>query len=238
MIYSKEFYRNFYLNDEKGPHGLTFADCMDYKARDLEKRHDFFQWVFPTDVESSYNKAAPTYDETIREFLCDKQSIINLYQFWDYLQELPEWPNPTDHNNLRLSRILRSLWLQGLKEEAYWLYNELIDIHVKTNDLTKNNVDHFRSALFQKQFFVTGDGERMMKAQEVLKVVLPDHKLTFIASGEVHELLDVKQPVLKVDEWNTHLRLTALTLPGSISSIHPDDATALTEYFLFYRYWY
>ncbi len=103
----------------------------------LEAVHDYIQWLFPLPEGSGFNPYAPVLTSedvaTIREDPALQGSIRasfrRLLTFYGYAWEdgavvqtdktrLRAWVTPGNHNFLRVSRILRSLALLGLRNEA------------------------------------------------------------------------------------------------------------------------
>ena len=101
------------------------------------ERVDYIQWLFPTKQASQFNPNAPLLnDQDIAEFAKDKKLrdkllasfdlMLNFYGFgrdglsifhsddWD--TKSTNWIKPGNHNFLRITRILMSLSLLGLKE--------------------------------------------------------------------------------------------------------------------------
>jgi len=105
----------------------------------LETVHDFIQWLFPLAEASPVNPLAPVLDqETIEAFAARPElrqtlrlSFLRMLDFYGLAMEsgavlraanFPEraenWLHPGNHNHLRITRILKSLNLLGLAEEA------------------------------------------------------------------------------------------------------------------------
>lgn len=129
----------FYLGSHPDNRGRLLADIL---ARDdlwLEVTHDYIQWLFPTREASRVAPDAPVVtrevqaafanDEILRRHL--KASFHRMLAFYG-LAPLPQgidkagnwearksnWFIADTHNNLRITRILKSLNLLGLEKEA------------------------------------------------------------------------------------------------------------------------
>lgn len=111
-------------------------DVWDFSYEELENRHDYIQWLFPLKERSRFNAFAPiimdispykTY--TIKEHM--QKSFALMLSFYGFKicgdeiicsESFPErkenWITPGNHNYLRITRILKSLMLFGLKKEA------------------------------------------------------------------------------------------------------------------------
>lgn len=101
--------------------GRKITDYLQFETGQLETVHDYIQWAFPTKTPSAYNLDAPVM--THEDVLCIRsagsaqyylnqmtQKMIRFYQDYD------GWLVESDHNHLRISRILESLSLLDRRE--------------------------------------------------------------------------------------------------------------------------
>ncbi len=108
----------------------------------LEAVHDFIQWLFPLAEPSPVNPLAPVLDrETLEAFAAQPElrqnlrlSFLRMLRFYglkmrsgpplaidratNFSERAANWLHPGNHNHLRITRILKSLALLGLMEEA------------------------------------------------------------------------------------------------------------------------
>ena len=108
----------------------------------LEAVHDFIQWIFPLPEPSPVNPLAPVLDpETIQAFATGpelrqnlRRSFLRMLRFYglemrsggppavdrakNFQERAGNWLHPGNHNHLRITRILKSLAILGLTEEA------------------------------------------------------------------------------------------------------------------------
>lgn len=164
-----EFYRG-----EPLLRGLRLVDIWDWTVDQLEETHDYIQWMFPLDTPSSTNPDAPLLsDDTTRAFEWDdvlrdrlEKSFAVMLRFYGLERlVLPDntvviiraknfgdrrgvWLRPGNHNHLRLTRIIRSLRLLGLKKDAQALAACLDDIgRVEGRDIiSTETAEHWRRA--------------------------------------------------------------------------------------------
>ena len=164
-----DFYRG-----EPRPDGLCLVDIWDWSVATLENTHDYIQWMFPLDTPSRANPAAPLLTEdTARAFAWDDvlrdrvhKSLAVMLQFYGlerlvmprdkvmliraatFPQRREVWLQPGNHNHLRLTRIIRSLRLLGLKKDAQALARCLEDIaRVEGRDaVSEETAQHWRRA--------------------------------------------------------------------------------------------
>ena len=128
----------------KGDIMVTFDGIMRYSAEDLEAEHKFIQHIFPTTTISPHNRTAPILDkETVQALnmnsdvqIRQQKAFRMMLKFFklkeenpgksgyqivpscDYRKDKPKWLNQNDHNQLRLSRMVKSLYLLGNEKEA------------------------------------------------------------------------------------------------------------------------
>lgn len=145
---------NFY-KDQKNDKGVTLQEIWGWNDQTLENRHDFIQWLFPLKTKSQFNLTAATTDtDTIKAFqknqnLSEKMLrsldvMLTFYGFQrngdqitvdsTFAQKSKNWLNQGNHNYLRISRILHSLRLHGLKGEATAFYRALEQVYKLHSD--------------------------------------------------------------------------------------------------------
>ena len=132
----------FYEGVVPDDRGRSLQQIWRWSDEKLERVHDYIQWLFPLPEPSSFNPEAPTLDQqAIREFRARaelranmRSSFMRMLVFYgfklieeDPLRVVPSesfiersrnWLRLSNHNHLRITRILRSLRLVGLEEEA------------------------------------------------------------------------------------------------------------------------
>jgi hypothetical protein len=125
---------SFYLNEGPDSEGRTLAEIWAMSDDELMHTHDVVQWLFPLTEPSKFNPSAPVLSENqIAAFNSDPRLRDNLLKSFcrfmrvfglDYadgcLQQVAHqeiWMH-LNHNWLRFTRILKSLTILGLKDEA------------------------------------------------------------------------------------------------------------------------
>jgi len=125
------------------------ADILAQDDYWLEASHDYIQWLFPTKEKSRVTPGAPTITSEIeREFKKDsilqdhlKASFARILHFYgleiknnkitkyeNWTKNKKNWFIENTHNNLRITRIIKSLNTLGLKNEAKLFYNALMQL--------------------------------------------------------------------------------------------------------------
>jgi Opioid growth factor receptor (OGFr) conserved region len=138
---------DFYRDQGTDTEGRSLGELWGWNDDELEEVHDFIQWMFPLPEPSRFNPDAPlltgddiaefrsdellqsrlrTSFERILRFLgfswAEDGSVVEGPNFADRVPEIWAYPN---HSWLRITRILRSLCLLGLKSEAHSLFQRL-----------------------------------------------------------------------------------------------------------------
>lgn len=144
MLKNNELLKKFYLNEDTNIHNVKLSEIWDWDYEELELNHNYIQWLFPLNEKSNYNLFAPVLSiNDIEEFSTNeviKQNIIQSFRvildFYGlsliedienkaifinkavhYEVRKSEWITSNNHNYLRITRILRCLYL--LKLDIY-----------------------------------------------------------------------------------------------------------------------
>ncbi len=59
----------FFRNEESDSEGRMLEDILKYSSDEIEHRHDFIQWIFPTKEKSRFNRNAPMLDDNFKDEL-------------------------------------------------------------------------------------------------------------------------------------------------------------------------
>ena len=129
----------FYLHDQPDNRGRRLADILSRGDDWLERTQGCLQWLFPLPEPSGSNPHAPLLDSgTIAAFRANdvmrdrlRSAYLRMLSFyglrertwhvekgdnWD--DRKAKWVTAPTHNNLLITRILRSMCLLGLRSEA------------------------------------------------------------------------------------------------------------------------
>ncbi|MCC5605546.1 hypothetical protein LC612_01730 [Nostoc sp. CHAB 5834] len=145
----------FYLGEQRDSEGRTIQEMWTWDFEELECVHDYIQWLFPLPERSAFNRDAPIVDEKViqafqsnphlhqnllRSFTVmlkfyglqrhqsnDEKIIVS--QSEDYPNRKAEWVCISNHNYLRITRILKCLITFGLENEAQAFYECLQQIY-------------------------------------------------------------------------------------------------------------
>jgi len=104
----------------------------DSSFKRLEDSHDYIQWLFPLNEPSAHNSNAPILTkEDIEEFRNSPRLrwalLTSVHIFVRFLHfTTRNWVSSFDHNQLRITRMLKCLMLLGLEEYARVLLDEIL----------------------------------------------------------------------------------------------------------------
>lgn len=145
----------FYSDLSADDRGRKIHEIWQWNYAKLEYTHDYIQWLFPLIAQSRFNRDAPTLTpEVIQTFRTSDElkqnllkSLVLMLGFYglkllsndlnkieiikndNYSERKREWINPSNHNYLRLTRILTCLKLLGLERYSQALFNCLSQIY-------------------------------------------------------------------------------------------------------------
>lgn len=146
---------DFYLGRRPDHRGRRLDEILRQDDDWLEYNHDFIQWLFPLREPSAAAPRAPVLDEeTIEAFRENgalrrqlRQSFLRLLSFYglswragdvvrsaNWPQRKDNWFTRPTHNDLRITRILKSLHTLGLEIEAEALVTGLKELAAASPD--------------------------------------------------------------------------------------------------------
>jgi hypothetical protein len=166
---------DFYRDEAPDTEGRMISEIWRWGHEQLEFSHDYIQWLFPLDVESHFNPDAPLLTEDDRDAfrtddllrnsmrrslvlwldfagltlraVADQSSARQIVKGPDFEARKNLWAHP-NHNWLRITRILKSLRLCGLDEEAGMFFDCLRRLHAE-GSVSEHSFDFWRRAMDQ-----------------------------------------------------------------------------------------
>lgn len=149
-------------------HQKTIYDIWAYDTRQLEKDHHYIQWLFPLTTKSKYNLLCPKIKHLDifqnRIILSNMKSSFSLMlhfygleykngivsQTENYKKRLSDWCTKDNHNYKRITRILHSLVLFGLVDEATAFYDKLVEIYNQNQDIIGSDTFRYWTQALEK----------------------------------------------------------------------------------------
>ena len=148
MTYSSHALIDFYCGTGTDHRGRRFEQLLEMDDLQLERTHDYIQWVFPAVTASRFNPEAPTldpaaalklrFDPVARQRLhAALERMLAVYGLKlddsdpddpevttprDFPRHAQTWLTPENHNYRRLTRILESLCVLGHRIHAVALF--------------------------------------------------------------------------------------------------------------------
>ncbi len=117
----------------RGSGGRTVADVLAFTPLEIERVHDFVQWLFPNRTPSRFNPEAPVLTDAERDAIrADPVAMANfragVSMMRDFYEAHPGWRGSADHNHLRITRILLALRELGAPGEAEAFHREILHL--------------------------------------------------------------------------------------------------------------
>jgi hypothetical protein len=153
---------DFYRGELRHPRGVTIESIWGWDHGQLEYEHTYIQWLFPLRDPSRAVPGSPTITEAeVGEFNRDPalrervlrslRCMLGFYGFTmipaadaaegvtiapapDFAAKSRSWLTPGNHNHLRITRILKSLCILGLQNEAREMFAALQRVYVTNAD--------------------------------------------------------------------------------------------------------
>lgn len=143
----------FYLGVIPDHRGRYLQGILNWSDDELERTEDYIQWLFPLPEGSGFHASVPGLDAaTIKEFRLRRElrrnmrasflRMLHLYGLelvesplsvvkspYKFTRHSGNWLEAGNHNQLRITRMIRSLGILGLKAEALAFFNCLTAIY-------------------------------------------------------------------------------------------------------------
>ena len=164
---------DFYQGSGTDHRGRTIVDVWSFNFQSLEAVHDYIQWLFPSWIRSRFSAEAPILDEhTQKEFSTNPELQIRLLESLDVMLDFygltrddnairraphfddrtSSWLTSGNHNHLRLTRILGTLWTLGCKAQAEQLYDCLEAIVLEYPDRITDKTRNYWAESVRREF--------------------------------------------------------------------------------------
>ena len=113
----------FLLGEGRDGAGRSLFKVLAMDNVQLERRHDYIQWLFPLPEASSAVPGAPVLSaDDVLQIRSSDIAVTNLRaaaaRMRNFYARTRHWLVPADHNHLRITRIIKSLRLLAGEAEA------------------------------------------------------------------------------------------------------------------------
>lgn len=136
--------------------GRRHAGILNFSDEDLEESHDYIQWLFPLREKSMAVPDSPVLEseETIQSLRSDTNVREHMVQAFDRMKRFygdnDHWLEQGDHNHLRITRILKSASLLGLRNEALDFYDFILQRVESAQPVTKESLAYWQNSISEK----------------------------------------------------------------------------------------
>lgn len=123
----------FLLGAGRDGAGRSLAKVLAMDNVQLERRHDYIQWLFPLPEVSSAAPGVPVLSpDDVMQIRSSDIAVANLRaaaaRMRDFYARTRHWLVPADHNHLRITRIIKSLRLLAGDAEADAFKTVILDM--------------------------------------------------------------------------------------------------------------
>lgn len=134
---------NFLSLKEPDDQGRYAFEYLNFDHEEMEMCHGWVQWAFPIDTNSNYNPLAPQIDGMFLhtelsnaisdKLLCQFMKFIGLDSYTQFNPQrfIEAIDGPSNHNILRISRVLKHLVLSHNQTTAKWLLKSITHFMIK-----------------------------------------------------------------------------------------------------------
>tara|TARA_B100001939_G_C16454562_1_gene410374 strand:- start:19 stop:462 length:444 start_codon:yes stop_codon:yes gene_type:complete len=138
---------NFLSEKEPDFSGRYITDIWNFNDFQIENIHNFIQILFPLNKPSKavfhsyYLKKQKEIDEIKKSQTIQNNLIKSKEWYLNFLKRTNKWRNYTDHNHLRITRIIECLRLLVSDLEADSFYNSVLSILNFDNQINKKTLE-------------------------------------------------------------------------------------------------
>ena len=166
------------VKDYKGRTLYEMQSLPDYK---IERTHDIIQWMFPTDIPSQHNPNSPVLTEediaTMKTDLTVQAAIqTSLTRMIWFYEKNDYWISQKNHNFLRITRILRCLWLAGMKNDYVCFQKALDDIFTDYSEIIGEETFLYWKNANNDEFMKNEDKSKFLDKYKQLELIGPTQR--------------------------------------------------------------
>ena len=141
----------FLKNEEEDFQGRFLSDIWSFSDDAIEDNHDFIQILFPLDKPSEaidnniYLKDQNEILKMKSDLIVKKNILKSKDWFLKFLKRNNQWKSYSDHNQLRITRIIECLRLLISDKDADIFYNNVISM-ISKNEINQITLDYWSKA--------------------------------------------------------------------------------------------
>jgi hypothetical protein len=145
--------RSYLAGTGRDGRGRTIEDVLAFSNDEIERVHDFIQWLFPLPTRSAAQPQAPALSAAdIAGIRSDETALANLRRANErmlrFYRETDAWLARDDHNHLRITRILHALRLLRGDAAAQDFYDRVMTLHAANGSpINPRNLRYWTDAL-------------------------------------------------------------------------------------------
>ena len=142
----------FLKNEERDFQGRFLSDIWSFSDDEIEDNHDFIQILFPLDKPSEavdhniYLKDVNEFLKIKSDEIIKKNIIKSKDWFIKFLKRNDQWKLFSDHNQLRITRIIECLRLLISDEEADSFYSLILSMVGEETEINDITLDYWSKA--------------------------------------------------------------------------------------------
>jgi hypothetical protein len=137
---------------------LPFDRVLNTNSQELEEISSWICWAFPGDWRSEWNPMEPYLTKPEFSVLAADQNqieaqsqLLRAYQY-HLTYNVNAWQRGPDHNRRRITRVIKSLCLQGMVNEAEEFYRWCLNKTMRTTpwNQIENTLIHWNDAIINR----------------------------------------------------------------------------------------
>ena len=136
--------------------GRMHTDILNFSDEELEEVHDYIQWLFPLREKSTAVPGSPVVesDDMAERLRSDTDVRANMLRALNRMKRFyadnDHWLAQGDHNHLRITRILKSLCLLGLRDEAINFHDFILQRVESVQPVTRESLAYWEQSVLEK----------------------------------------------------------------------------------------
>ena len=145
-------FHKFLRNEEPDFKGRFLSDIWNFTNEEIEYNHDFIQLIFPLNKPSNavfnnlYLKSIKEIDSLKQDDLVKGNLIRSRNWFIKFLKNNNHWKSYSDHNQLRITRIIECLRLIINDKEADNFYEEITQLVGENPKINRTTLEFWQNA--------------------------------------------------------------------------------------------